>query len=145
MKTVSKILLIFSFFLAGCTTTTTFETVQSDVSLRINEKASFDVSGNTSRTYATTSFGQFKFKAEKEGMEPMYGIMPLKFNGGYLTADILFFAPAMFYNLREVFPYYQFDVEKKEVRYKKRESDGWMIYKPKPEEVEHAKAYFGVQ
>ncbi len=72
----------------------------------------------------------------------MYGLVPLKFNGGYLATDILFFAPAMFFNLREVFPYYQFDLESNEVRYKKKESDEWTIYKPKVEEVERAKTYF---
>ncbi len=45
-----------------------------------------------SKTYKATSFGQYRFRAEKPGMEPMYGLIPLKFNSGYLVADILFFA-----------------------------------------------------
>ena len=75
-------------------------------------------------------------------MEPMYGLIPLKFNSGYLVADILFFAPAAFYNLREVYPFYEFDVEKNEVRYKKNVGDQWTVYKPTPAEVARAQAYF---
>lgn len=67
----------------------------------------------------------------------------MKFNGGYLAADILFFAPALFYNLREVYPYYEFDAEKQEIRYKKKPEDSWRIYHPLPEEVANSKAYFG--
>lgn len=129
--------------MSGCTATTNFEAVQSDVSLRVNENPEFNIVNNSNHRYSTTSFGQYKFKAEKEGVEPMYGLIPLKFNGGYLAVDILFFAPAMFFNLREVFPYYQFDIENNEIRYKKKKSDEWTIYKPKAEEVEHAKRYFG--
>ncbi|MEJ2419169.1 MAG: hypothetical protein P8Y45_20025 [Exilibacterium sp.] len=142
MNKISGIFLGSLFFLSGCTATTSFEAAQPDVSLRINEKPRFNIVENPDHTYSTTSFGQYKFKAEKEGMKPMYGLIPLKFNGGYLATDILFFAPAMFFNLREVFPYYQFDLESNEVRYKKKESDEWTIYKPKVEEVEHAKTYF---
>ncbi len=66
---------------------TSFEAAQSDVSLRINEKPRFNIVENPDHTYSTTSFGQYKFKAEKEGMNPMYGLIPLKFNGGYLATD----------------------------------------------------------
>ncbi len=142
MKKISGVFVGVAFLLAGCAASTNFESVQTGISLKINENPKFHIAENTNQTYSTTSFGQYKFKAEKEGVEPMYGLIPLKFNGGYLAADILFFAPATFFNLREVFPYYQFDVEKNEVRYKKKESDEWMVYKPKPEEIQHAKKYF---
>ena len=66
----------------------------------------------------------------------------MKFNGGYLAADILFFAPAMFYNLREVYPYYEFDVENGVVRYKRNANDPWVSYKPTPAEQDHARNYF---
>ena len=141
MDYIKIIGLTFLVALTGCTAATSFETVQSDVSVTLNDKAPI-VTGQNLR-YPTTSFGQYKFKAERDGMEPMYGLVPLKFNGGYLAADILFFAPAMFFNLREVFPYYQIDMEANEIRYKKKESDEWIIYSPKPEEIQHAKTYFG--
>jgi hypothetical protein len=143
---MNKILGIFLgslLLLTGCSASARFDAVQSDVSLTINEEPEFAIVEAPYHTYSTTSFGQYKFKAEKEGVEAMYGLIPLKFNGGYLAADILFFAPAMFFNLREVFPYYQFDLEKNEVRYKKTESDEWTIYKPKTKEIERAKRYFG--
>lgn len=142
MKKVPAIFLGLSFVLAGCTATTSFESVQSEVSLKVNEKPTLSMVNAANQTYPTTSFGQYKFKAEKEGIEPMYGLIPLKFNGGYLAADILFFAPAMFFNLREVFPFYQFDLEKNEVRYKKKASDDWIVYSPTTEEIEHAKMFF---
>lgn len=128
--------------LSACAATTTLDTVQSDVRLQINDQPDVPLAADNKTSYPTTSFGQYKFKAEKEGMDPMYGIMPLKFNAGYLVADILFFAPATFFNLREVFPYYQFDIEKNEVRYKLKETDEWTIYSPTPEEAQHAKSYF---
>jgi len=140
----SKISLVATLIVAlsGCTATTSFESAQKDVSLTINDKQTIDISKSNNNTYYATSFGQYIFKAEKEGTEPMYGLIPLKFNGGYLAADILFFAPAMFYNLREVYPYYKFDLERKEVLYKKKETDQWRFYKPLPDEIERAKRYF---
>lgn len=141
MNMLKIIGLSFVIGLTGCTATTSFETVQPDVSIRVNGEPPLDISEK--HTYSTTSFGQYRFKAEKEGMEPMYGLLPLKFNGGYLAADILFFAPALFFNLREVFSYYQIDTENNEVRYKENESDKWTAYKPELEEAESAKSYFG--
>lgn len=140
MSKIKAIGLVCTIGLAGCSATTSLETVQQDVSVRVNGGAPLDLSKD--HTYSTTSFGQYRFKAEKEGMEPMYGLLPLKFNGGYLAADILFFAPALFFNLREVFPYYQLDTESNEVRYRKSESAAWMTYKPELEEVRNAKSYF---
>ena len=143
MKNKLAVFIGVTAILASCSATTNFKTAQPDISLKVNKKPTFEIHKESSQTYSTTSFGQYKFKAEKDGMEPMYGLIPLKFNGGYLAADILFFAPAMFFNLREVFPYYEIDIEKNEIRYKKDESDEWIIYKPKPEEIQHAKTYFG--
>jgi len=143
MKNTTLLVSFLAFFLYGCTATTNFQAMQSDVSLRVNQQATFEVNQEENQSFPTTSFGQFKFKATREGSEPMYGLIPLKFNGGYLAADILFFAPAMFFNLREVFPYYQVDMDKQEIHYKRKQHDDWIIYKPKPEEAQHAKTYFG--
>ena len=126
--------------LAGCSATTSFQSSPSDLSLRVNEGSPLNLA--QSHTYPTTSFGQYKFKAEQPGQDPMYGILPLKFNGGYLAADILFFAPALFFNLREVFPHYQIDAEKQEIRYRKKPSEAWSVYRPTPDEIQHAKTYF---
>ena len=77
------------------------------------------------------------------GFDPLYGVLPLKFNGGYLALDILFFfAPAMFFNLREGYPYYEFDMDKRVVRYKKHPSDPWVNYQPSEAESQRAKGHF---
>ena len=122
---------VFCFaLLAGCSATTKFESVQPGVRLKIDDNPDFVIVNGNPYSYKTTSFGQYRFKVEGDGYEAMHGNIPLKFNGGYLALDILFFAPAMLFNLREVYPYYRFDLEKKEVSYKSRKSDNWMIYKP---------------
>src|SRR6267154_63959 len=89
--------------LAGCTAMTTIQSAQPDVVLKIKEKEYKTYPA--ADTYSTTSFGNYDFRAEKPGAEPLLGILPLKFNGGYLALDILLFAPAAFFNLREVFPF----------------------------------------
>jgi hypothetical protein len=89
-----------------------------------------------------TSFGNYAFKAVDDGAEPFYGILPLKFKGGHLAVDIIFFAPAAFFNLREVFPFYEVDVVNGVIRYKTAPNEGWTEYKPKPQEVAHARSFF---
>jgi hypothetical protein len=128
--------------LAGCTATTSFRATDPELALAINKDAPIALDSPARRTYDTTSFGQFHFQATKPGQEPMYGLVPLKFNGGYLATDILLFAPGMFFNLREVYPIYEFDVAQGVVRYKKNESDAWMSYKPTTAEAERAKKFF---
>ena len=128
--------------LSACTATTSLRSSDPSLAVKINDDAPLVLKNPISKTYKTTSFGQYRFRATQEGMEPMYGLMPLKFNSGYLAADILFFAPAAFYNLREVYPFYEFDVEQGVVRYKKNESDPWISYKPTAAEAERARAYF---
>jgi hypothetical protein len=142
---MKKIILPFAVaaLVTGCTASTQLDAKQDNVSISVNDKAPFTIEPEVEHTYNTTSFGQYRFKAEAEGHEPMYGLMPLKFNGGYLAADILFFAPALFFNLREVFPFYELDIENKVIKYKLKESDEWTIYKPKQAEVEGAINYFG--
>lgn len=48
----------------------------------------------------------------------------------------------MFYNLREVYPYYEFDVENGVIRYKRNADDQWVSYKPTAAEQQRAKNYF---
>lgn len=95
-----------------------------------------------SESYATTSFGNYEFQVSADGKDPFYGVLPLKFNGGYLALDILFFAPATFFNLREVFPYYEFDQARGMIKYKLKEADSWTEYQPTQEETDRAKRFF---
>jgi len=113
---------------AGCTAVTKISTTQAGG--RVTIEKSTDSAAPRVETIAATSFGNYDFKAEAPGLDPFYGMLPLKFNGGYLALDILFFAPAAFYNLREVYPEYEFDVEKKHVKYRKSSADEWSIYVP---------------
>src|SRR3982074_510565 len=89
-----------------------------------------------------TSFGNYEFKAVDADAPPFYGILPLKFKGGHLAADIILFAPAAFFNLREVFPFYEIDVKDGVISYKEKATDVWTEYKPKPEEAARAQNYF---
>ncbi|WP_181296802.1 hypothetical protein [Pseudomonas sp. Q2-TVG4-2] len=133
---------LFAALLSACTATTSLRSSDPTLAVKINDDAPLMLKSPVSKTYKTTSFGQYRFRATQEGMEPMYGLIPLKFNSGYLVADILFFAPAAFYNLREVYPFYEFDVAEGVVRYKKNEQDQWISYIPTAAEVARARAYF---
>jgi len=141
MKNNLKILLI-TILLSSCAARTTFQAKQRGVNLKVNDEALMQLDIKTERKYSTTSFGNYKFKVFQEGGSTLYGLIPMKFNGGYLAADILFFAPATLFNLREVFAFYEFDLEEGVVRYKRKESDSWRTYKPTPEEIQRAKNYF---
>lgn len=88
-----------------------------------------------------TSFGNYEIKATN-GDSALYGILPLKFKGGHLAADIILFAPAAFFNLREAFAFYEIDVKNGVIRYKEKESDPWTQYTPKAEEAAHAKHFY---
>ncbi len=132
--------LVLAAALAGCAATTTITTTQNDAKVFV--KASASSAAPRSETFNTTSFGNFEFRALAEGNQPFYGILPLKFNGGYLALDILFFAPAAFFNLREVYPYYDFDVEKRVVKYKIKASDEWNTYVPLEAESVRAQDFY---
>lgn len=134
---------LLALTLAGCSATTTMHSNDPELQVKINHDAPLALSQPVSRTYDTTSFGQYQFKAYRADGSEMYGVMPLKFNGGYLVADILFFAPAAFFNLREVFPFYEFDLDAGVIRYKKNMNDAWTVYKPTQAEAERAAVYFG--
>ncbi|MFT6986813.1 MAG: hypothetical protein ACJAT7_002657 [Psychromonas sp.] len=140
----SKLISVLSAacILSACSAHTSFQSMDKEVELRVNKNEPITIAENASQTYSTTSFGQYVFKATLDGKEPIYGLMPLKFNGGYLAADIMFFAPAMFFNLREVYPHYEFDVDAGVVRYKKKEEDSWVTYTPTKAETKRAKKYF---
>ena len=125
---------------AGCTATTHFSSTQPEAAIAVKESTSTALP--RSDEFSTTSFGNYEFKAEAEGFSPFYGILPLKFNGGYLALDILFFAPAAFFNLREPFPFYEFDLEERVIRYKQKDPDAWIQYRPSPVEALRAQEYF---
>jgi hypothetical protein len=114
--------------LAGCTAMTSITVTQPNATVAIAGYK--NTATPRTETVPTTSFGNFEFRADAPGYETFYGILPLKFNGGYLALDILFFAPAAFFNLREVYPQYDFDLEKKQVRYRTKSEEEWSVFVP---------------
>lgn len=129
-----------ALLLAACSATTSLTALQPEAKIYIKDAKGQDAP--RSETLSTTSFGQYEFMVTQEGQQPFYGLLPLKFNGGYLASDIIFFAPLAFFNLREVFPYYQFDVAKQCLRYRKSEQDVWQEYTPTPAEKYRAEVWF---
>ncbi|GAA5006907.1 hypothetical protein GCM10025793_15910 [Lysobacter lycopersici] len=92
-----------------------------------------------------TSFGNYEFKATETydaSAPPFYGILPLALKGGHMATDIIFFAPALFFNLRGAFKFYEVDVRSHTIRYRDDERDPWNSYQVKPEEEARARAYF---
>jgi hypothetical protein len=132
--------------MTGCTTTANMATVQNGAFVRVKNSVSSERPPVTStprqEVFTASTFGKYEFKAEHASFEPLYGMLPRKFNGGYLALDILFFTPAMFFNLSEVYPYYEFDLDKRVVRYRRSLTDGWTVYEPSVEEMNRAKEYF---
>lgn len=126
--------------LSGCSAKT--QIGSADPGARVLIKASNNGGTPRTGTFSTTSFGNYEFKATADSGEPLFGIVPLKFNGGYLVIDILLFAPGLFFNLREVYPFYDFSVGEGMVRFRKKESDPWNEYRPTPEEAERSRKHF---
>jgi hypothetical protein len=126
--------------LSGCVTTTNLDVAQSGSEVAVKKTTS--TTAPRAEKLATTSFGNYEFMATSPGLEPMTGILPLKFNGGYLALDILFFAPAMFFNLREPYAHYEFDLEKRVVRYRSKPTDAWSVYTPTEAEATRGQHFF---
>jgi len=135
-------------WLSACSAVTTVHTRQAGTTVSINEKTLTEAS--PSARIRDTTFGSCFFKAEKAGGDPRVAcrtakqarVLPLVVRPGHIVADVLLFAPALFFNLRTVFPYYEFDFDGRVVRYKRKQKDPWTEYQPLPEEVDWAKAYF---
>lgn len=143
MRVIKLALLALAIALAGCSAMTTITATQPNAKVTIVKSTGTEVPRTES--FSTTSFGNYEFRAEAPGYEPFYGILPLKFNGGYLALDILFFAPATFFNLREVYPYYEFDLEKKQVLYKKKPEEEWSVFVPLKADEEQGKQALAVK
>jgi hypothetical protein len=142
MKQIFPLLLASTVMaaLSGCTAMTTISSGQPNVAISIKDKT-YKTTPITDK-FAVTTFGNYEFEATRPGREPFYGILPLRFNGGFLILDILFFAPLTFFNLREVYPYYQFEIEKRVILFKDKEGDDWREFRPTQAEVTRAQNYF---
>jgi len=137
---INCLVILGILMIVGCSATTSLSSAPPRAIIDIKDSKN---SGNPrTEKLSTTSFGNYEFRVTGEGKQQLFGILPLKFNGGYLAADILFFAPATFFNLREVYPFYEFDLEKSVVKYKKDKNDPWISYSPSSAESNRAKSYF---
>jgi hypothetical protein len=132
-----------TFVLTACAASTTFHAAQGGTEIAVKKTESTSVPRTEKLT--TTSFGNYEFQATSPGLEPMTGILPLKFNGGYLALDILFFAPAMFFNLREPYRHYEIDLIQRVVRYRKNEKDPWSVYTPSETERTRGQQFFAAK
>jgi hypothetical protein len=135
--TIFSIVLVM---LGGCSATTSLSSAQPGATLEI--KGSQNSQCPRSETLSTTTFGSYEFRAADKQGHQFFGVLPLQFNGGYLAMDIIIFNPGLFFNLREAYPFYEFDLERSLVKYKKHPHDPWMSYTPTPEEADQAEAYF---
>lgn len=144
MRSPSKIALLAcaSLGLGACSTMSTISSAQPGTVVQLQEKK-LDLPAQ--QNLKGTSFGNYEFKAVDGDAPAFYGILPLRFKGGHLAADIILFAPAAFFNLREAFPFYQIDVKDGVIRYKNKATDVWVDYKPKPEEAARAQNYFNAK
>lgn len=139
LRNIVSVICIFIFIISGCTAMTNIKSTQPGVTLKVTDKSYSTLPAKDE--FGVTTFGNYEFVAKKDGHEPLYGVLPLKINGGYLALDILFFAPACFFNLREVYPYYDIDVEKKMIRYS-TDNNIWYDLFVTQEETEQAKKYY---
>ena len=127
--------------LSACSTMTSLSSTRPGTVVSLRETV---VSTPGKQNLKSTSFTNYEFKAvDPDNEQPFYGLLPFAFRGGHLAADIILFAPGMFLNLRTPFPFYEFDVANRTLRYKFDESDAWTEYRPEPAEVARAEAYFG--
>ena len=139
MRIRNFVAFVMAVLISACSSMTTISSPKDGTTLLLKDRS---VSLPYHENMKGTSFGNYAFKAVDDGAEPFYGILPLKFKGGHLAVDILLFAPAAFFNLREVFPFYEIDVGNGVIRYKTSPNEGWTEYRPKPEEVAHARSFF---
>jgi len=135
-------LISLMLLMTACSASTNLKAKATGTQLSIDNNPYLVMDEPVVKSYTTTTFGSFRFKATNDSCEPMYGVLPLKFNNGYLISDILFFDVGLFFNLREVYPFYEFSVDEGVVRYKKKHDDNWLIYRPTPEEVISAKGAY---
>lgn len=132
-------ILLLGTVVAGCSSMSTITSPQAGTHLMVKEKT---MNLPSTQKLKGTSFGNYEFAATNESNPTMYGILPLKFKGKHLAADIILFAPATMFNLRAAFPFYDIDLDRGIVRYKERKEENWSEYKPKPEEVSRARSFF---
>lgn len=127
--------------LAGCSTTTRLQGAQPGTTLQIIGYQ--DSALPRTEDLGSKSTGQHLFMATGPDGKKMYGLLPLRVNGGTMAMSILFFAPALAIGgFRDTFHFYEVDVDKNVLRYKSKEREEWRTYNPLKAESERSRAAF---
>lgn len=127
--------------LAGCATTTHLDGAQPGTTLKIVGYQ--DASLPRTQELDSKATGQHLFMATGPDGKKMYGLLPLRVNGGTMAMSILFFAPALAIGgFRDTFAYYEVDVDKNVLRYKSKPQEAWRTYNPLDIEADRSRAAF---
>lgn len=127
--------------LGACSNTALIRSTHPQTHLTLKDHAATRLP--TRLDLSTTTFGNYEFEAVQPGQPPMYGLLPLNFQGGNLALDILFFMPAIWFNLRGAYEHYEVDVENGVIRYRDDNDDPWQTYRPTPQDIASARQQFG--
>ncbi len=127
--------------LQGCSSMSRFEAATPGATLALRGVPNVDLPSELRLDSKAT--GQHEFKAVGATGQTLYGLLPLRVNGGRMAGSILFFAPALFIGgFRDPFPVYQVDPDAGLLRFKTADADDWHLHKPTAAEGARAKAYF---
>ncbi|WP_374438017.1 hypothetical protein [Inhella sp.] len=133
--------LLAALALQACSSTARFETSQAGTQLTVRGLETVQLPHSFDLGAKAT--GQHEFQALGPDGKSMYGILPLRVNGGRMAVSILFFAPALALGgFRDAYPVYELDIEKGEIRYQADDSKHWRVHRISPAESERAKAFF---
>jgi len=140
---MKKIILLSVLFCLtqACSSSTSFTSIPENATIQI---ANTQISGVTplDTKIGNTTFGRYMLKVEKEGSNTMYGVLPLRVSSGNIVIAALFFAPALFYNVKTVFESYEFNLEKETIRFKNANKEEWKEYIIPEGEKNEAKHFF---
>jgi len=91
-------------------------------------------------TFAQTTFDNSEFEPPSRVVRFLR--ISAEFNSGFLIMDILLFAPLTFFNLHQVYPYYNSTLKRESFFFKDKEGDDWQEFRPTQAEALRAQEYF---
>ena len=137
----SHLFAIALLLLQGCATVSRFEATTPATTVAVRGLAKIEMP--SALTLDSKATGQHEFKAVAATGQSLYGLLPLRVNGGRMAGSILLFAPTLFIaGFRDPFGFYQVDLNAGLLNFKMKETDEWRAYRPTVAESERAKAYF---
>jgi hypothetical protein len=134
---------IATLLLQGCSAMSHFEGASPGSTLALRGIPKVELPSDLRLNSKAT--GQYEFKAGSATGQTLYGLLPLRVNGGSMAGSIIFFAPALFIGgFRDAFGFYQIDPDAGVLRFKMTEADPWRSHQPTAAETIRAKAYFDI-